>query len=221
MTMRAPVAPNGWPRAMEPPWTLSRSGSTSPTGRGAAEPLRELRAGERLEVARHLRGEGLVHLDEVDVLQAHPGAVERDGRGVGRALQELVGRVDGGVGVGAEAAERLVARAPSPAPRASAAGPRRRRSAASCCPAVTEPYALSNTGFSLAAPRARCPARTMLSGGHRRRSVGGTGTCITWASNTPAFHAAAARWCEARAISSCQCARCGSPSPSSPRSGPW
>ena len=33
--------------------------------------------------------------------------------------------------------------------------------------------------------------------------AGGTGTCITWESNTPAFHAAAARWCEASAISSC------------------
>src|SRR5665647_934147 len=27
VVIRAPVAPNGWPRAIAPPWTLSRSGS--------------------------------------------------------------------------------------------------------------------------------------------------------------------------------------------------
>ena len=40
--------------------------------RGAAELLRELGTGEGLEVARHLRGEGLVHLDQVDVRRLIP-----------------------------------------------------------------------------------------------------------------------------------------------------
>ena len=45
VTMRAPVAPNGWPSAIEPPCTLSLSGSTSPTAVVAPEPLaRERRA---------------------------------------------------------------------------------------------------------------------------------------------------------------------------------
>lgn len=33
VTMRAPVAPNGWPSARLPPWTLKRAGSMRPTAR--------------------------------------------------------------------------------------------------------------------------------------------------------------------------------------------
>ena len=32
MTTRTPVAPNGWPMAIEPPVTLKRSKSTTPSG---------------------------------------------------------------------------------------------------------------------------------------------------------------------------------------------
>src|SRR5690606_2973921 len=55
--------------------------------------LGELLAGEGLQVARDLRGESLVHLHQVDVREGHPGAGERDRRGVGGTLQELAGRI--------------------------------------------------------------------------------------------------------------------------------
>ena len=71
--MRAPVAPKGWPRASEPPWTLSFAGSTSPDRLVATEAgARERRAREHLEDAEDLRGEGLVHVDEVDVGEPSP-----------------------------------------------------------------------------------------------------------------------------------------------------
>ena len=59
--MRAPVMPNGWPRAMAPPLTLS---------------LSEVDA-EVLGRREHLGGEGLVDLDEVDVVDRHAGPLER------------------------------------------------------------------------------------------------------------------------------------------------
>ena len=54
---RAPVMPNGWPTAIAPPLTLSRRGRC------------------RVLVRRHhLGGERLVDLDQVDVVDRHPGA---------------------------------------------------------------------------------------------------------------------------------------------------
>src|SRR6185312_8980971 len=44
VTRRAPVAPNGWPIAIDPPITLVRSQSTSPTG--PARPSRSAQADE-------------------------------------------------------------------------------------------------------------------------------------------------------------------------------
>ena len=58
--IRAPVIPNGWPRAIAPPWVLSFS-----SGMSALVHDRD-----------HLGGEGLVELDHVDVVDRHPGALE-------------------------------------------------------------------------------------------------------------------------------------------------
>ena len=61
--MRAPVMPKGWPSAIAPPCGLSRSSN-----------------GSMPDAARrrdHLRREGLIDLDDVDVVDGHPGALER------------------------------------------------------------------------------------------------------------------------------------------------
>ena len=67
--MRAPVMPNGWPRAMAPPWTLSLSaGDAELPGRGD-----------------DLGGERLVDLDQVDVVDGHAGPAERLAAGLDRS----------------------------------------------------------------------------------------------------------------------------------------
>ena len=80
--MRAPVAANGWPTASEEPLTLILARSMAPSG--ASLPSTRLAVAgilPGLERAEHLRGERLVDLVEVEVLQLEPGAVEhaRDG----------------------------------------------------------------------------------------------------------------------------------------------
>ena len=52
--MRAPLQPSGWPRAMAPPLTLS---------------LFEIDA-ELARAGEHLRGEGFVQFDQIDLLDA-------------------------------------------------------------------------------------------------------------------------------------------------------
>src|SRR3984893_17265353 len=59
-----------------------------------------------LQVREHLRGEGLVDLHQVDVAQLHAGALQRLGRRERRRLQELPGRIDGRIGIGAQEPER-------------------------------------------------------------------------------------------------------------------
>ena len=61
VVMRAPVMPKGWPTAIAPPLTLSLSG---------VDPELACRRD-------HLGREGLVDLDEVDVVDGEPGAGER------------------------------------------------------------------------------------------------------------------------------------------------
>ena len=70
VVMRAPVAPNGWPIAIEPPITFSCARSTSPTG--CEKPARSAQSGDSnpCRLRQHLRGERLVHLDEIDVAAA-------------------------------------------------------------------------------------------------------------------------------------------------------
>ena len=68
VTMRAPVAPNGWPIAIEPPCTLSLSSRPRPRPRCArAARARSRGSPSILSTREHLRRERLVHVDEVDV----------------------------------------------------------------------------------------------------------------------------------------------------------
>ncbi len=55
--IRAPVAPNGWPSAIEPPITFTRSSSIAPA------PL----LSSTRNVGEDLRRERFVHFDEVDI----------------------------------------------------------------------------------------------------------------------------------------------------------
>ena len=97
--MRAPVAANGWPKARLEPLTLSLARSIEPSG--SSRPRILLAVGRvlpRLQRRQHLRGERLVDLVEVEVLQFEPRALEhardRDGRRHQQALarDEVVGR---------------------------------------------------------------------------------------------------------------------------------
>ena len=64
--MRAPLAASGWLIAIAPPWMLNFS-------RGILSSI---------STATYLSGERFVHLDEVHLIERHPGALERDlGRG--------------------------------------------------------------------------------------------------------------------------------------------
>ena len=99
-TIRPPVAANGWAAASEPPLTLSFLRSIEPSGLLAAELLgAEALVLPGLQRAEHLRGEGLVDLVVVEVLQGQAGAVEHPRHRVGGRHQQafaLVDVVDGG-----------------------------------------------------------------------------------------------------------------------------
>ena len=69
VSRRAPVAPSGWPSAIAPPLTFTRSRS----------------APVSCCQARTHRGERLVDLDQVDVVQGEPGALAGRGRSRGSA----------------------------------------------------------------------------------------------------------------------------------------
>ena len=69
--MRPPVAANGWPAASEPPLTLSLARSIEPSG--SSRPSRSCEktgSSQAASVREHLRGERLVDLVEVEVLEA-------------------------------------------------------------------------------------------------------------------------------------------------------
>ena len=66
---------------------------------GEARALGPLLRLEASEVREHLRGERLVHLDEVDVAQREPARVERDRRREHGRLQELLAGIERGVRV--------------------------------------------------------------------------------------------------------------------------
>ena len=67
--MRAPVMPNGWPRAMAPPLTFSLS-QLMPSSLGRRDDL---------------GGERLVDLDQVDVVDGHAGPGQGLAAGLDRA----------------------------------------------------------------------------------------------------------------------------------------
>ena len=80
-TIRAPEAPTGWPSAMAPPSTLSFSSSMAPSAPSSPSCFPAvLLVLPRREAAEHLRGEGLVDLPVVDVVQREAVALE-DRRG--------------------------------------------------------------------------------------------------------------------------------------------
>ncbi len=69
-TMRVPVAANGWPTAMLPPFTFSFDRSMLPSGPGRPSTSRQYSGvSHAFKRAEHLRGEGLVNLVVVEVLQ--------------------------------------------------------------------------------------------------------------------------------------------------------
>ena len=71
VTIRAPVAPNGCPIEMDPPITFNRlSGIDLTNRRTESRALRPILGGESLNVAQHLRGKRLVHIDEIHILAA-------------------------------------------------------------------------------------------------------------------------------------------------------
>ena len=88
----APVQPSGWPSAIAPPLTFTFAGS-SPSC---------------LDHRQRLRREGLVQLDEVDLVERQAGQLERLGDRVHRADAHLF-RQAPGIGEGHEARQRLEA----------------------------------------------------------------------------------------------------------------
>jgi hypothetical protein len=78
---------------------LSRAGVDLADRPVAAQPLAgEGVAAQHREDGQHLGGEGLVEIDEVDVLKVQTSALQRLRHREGRPHQELIGRVDPHVG---------------------------------------------------------------------------------------------------------------------------
>ena len=123
VSSRAPVLPTGWPRAIAPPLTLTRSGSGSVHG----------------QPGQHHRRERLVDLEQVDVADRHAAAGEhplgrlRPGRPGGSTARRRPGTARGSAPAAAGRAT-----APGP-PRPAARRPRRRRSATTCRPYAGRP----------------------------------------------------------------------------------
>ncbi len=106
--MRAPVAPKGWPSAIEPPVRLIFSGIDVADRLAASEFfLRDFLRAEPLDVRQHLRGEGFVHFDHADVFELDLRALERGREREDGALQQLIERIGRGVRVALDEAEGL------------------------------------------------------------------------------------------------------------------
>ena len=88
-TIRPPVAAKGARRRGRPA-TLSRLRSSAPIGADSPSRSAELRVLPGRERREDRRGEGLVDLDEVEVLQRHPLALEQSRQGVGRGHQQAL-----------------------------------------------------------------------------------------------------------------------------------
>ena len=63
---------------------------------GSANPPRSAQSRDLnpCEVAQHLRGERLVHLDEIHVAKSETRALERDRRGEHRPHEQLLARIE-------------------------------------------------------------------------------------------------------------------------------
>ena len=100
MTIRPPVAANGWPAASDEPLTLSFDAVDRAEGFVEAEALlAEDRVLPGLRASPAPGGEGLVDLVEVEVLEGGPLARQHPRHGIGRSHQQAfatVHVVDGG-----------------------------------------------------------------------------------------------------------------------------
>ena len=118
VSSRAPVEPSGWPSAIAPPLTFTRSMS------GSSSRCHASTTGANASLTSN----------EVDVADRHAVALEQLARGRDRA-REHHHRVDADRRLVDDPRPRLHARARPPSRRSSAAPrPRRRRSATSCRP---------------------------------------------------------------------------------------
>ena len=180
-------AASGWPSAMAPPLTFSRSGSI----------------GSSLQAGEHLRGERLVQLDEIDLVERQAGQLQRLADRRHRADAEALG-LDAGRREGDEARRAASGRAPA---RSAADVTTTAAAPSLVCdelPAVTVPVAW-NAGRSFAERLGRRVApRPFVDGERHARSTVGrvavrrrrrcravTGTISS--ANRPASMAAIAR----------------------------
>ena len=111
---RTPVAASGWPHAIAPPYGLRR-------GSSGATPMPS-------HQRQHLHREWLVQLEEVDVVDRQPGALEHLlGRRHRSEAHEV--RLDAGIGEADEAHPRLEAELRGCVPRGDERGGRAVRQA--------------------------------------------------------------------------------------------
>ena len=153
-TIRPPVAANGCPAASEPPLTLSLSAVDLAQRRVAPEPLaREHRVPPRLQRRQHLRGERLVDLVEVEVVEA-PARCAR-ASAASRRRAPSAGPRPCARGRRPRSARRRstpapAARAPPPTPRDASSTAEAPSVSGVELPAVIVPSAPPNTGLSFA-----------------------------------------------------------------------
>ena len=176
-TIRPPVAANGCPAASDEPLTLSLARSIVPSGAVQAQPARGRtpRSSHAASVASTVRGERLVDLEEVEVLQRQPVAGQQPGHGERGGHQQPVLRRAQSPRPRPRRRPRAPARAGRarrPIPRWPAAPPRRRRSAAWSCRPSWSPRCpgLPKTGLSLASF-----SSVVSAAGWSRGSARGTG----------------------------------------------
>ena len=162
-TSRAPVAPTGWPRAIAPPLTFSRSGSSSPMRSVPVQVLAaELGRRHRLHAREHLAGERLV-----DLHQRHVGQTQAPSAAAACRSRTPA---PGPSAPGRAPRTRTPARSRGPPslrrgrrPRTRPAPSRRRRSPGRRCRPSPMPSRRSKIGSSLPSASIVCPARGPLS----------------------------------------------------------
>ena len=149
-TMRAPDAPTGCPSATAPPSTLSRAGSSLPErarrGRARSRQYSVVLPGP--QAGDHLRGERLVDLPGVDIVETQAVALQDRRRGVDRAqphLRRIEPRPLRNRRSGPAAARRCLSTARSDASTSHAAP----SVICELLPAVTLPYFRSKNGLQL------------------------------------------------------------------------
>ena len=190
-TIRAPDAPTGWPSAMAPPSTLSFASSSSPSAPGRPE-LAAAVVGvlPRALAGDHLRGERLVDLPRVEVVEAEAVPLQDRRRRVHRPEPHLR-RIEArpcGVDDAARAASSLCFSTARSEASTSQAAP---SVICELLPAVTLPYLRSKNGLSFARFSAVESSRTPSSA--RRACPCGRTAARPRRRSGPAFCAASTR----------------------------